>query len=84
MQFEEYLLLLLRLWLNVPLQDLTDRFKVSVSTASRVFNRWIDVMRVRLDFLIQWPECEELRKTMRLIFRGNFGLEVAVITDCFR
>ena len=52
-QFQEYLLVLLRLRLNVPLQDLAYRFKVSVSTASRVFNRWIDVMRVRLDFRIQ-------------------------------
>ena len=82
-QFQEYLLVLLRLRLNVPLQDLAYRFKVSVSTASRVFNRWIDVMRVRLDFLIHWPEREELRKTMPLVFRQNFGLAVAVIIDCF-
>ena len=82
-QFQEYLLVLIRLRLNVPLQDLAYRFKVSVSTASRVFNRWIDVMRVRLDFLIQWPEREELRKTMPLVFRQNFGLGVAVIIDCF-
>ena len=40
-------------------------------------------MRVRLDFLIQWPEREELRKTMLLVFRQNFGLGVAVIIDCF-
>lgn len=40
-------------------------------------------MRVRLDFLIQWPEREELRKTMPLVFRQNFGLGVAVIIDCF-
>ena len=82
-QFQEYLLVLLRLRLNVPLQDLAYRFKVSVSTASRVFNRRIDVMRVRLDFLIQWPEREELRKTKPLVFRQNFGLGVAVIIDCF-
>ena len=80
-QFQEYLLVLLRLWLNVPLQDLEYCFKVSVSTGSRVFNRWIDVMRVRLDFLIQWSEREELRKTMPLVFRQNFGLQVAVITS---
>ena len=82
-QFQEYLLVLIRLRLNVPLQDLAYRLKVSVSTASSVFNRWIDVMRVRLDFLIQWPEREELRKTMPLVFRQNFGLGVAVIIDCF-
>ena len=31
-------------------------------------------MQVRLDFLIQWPEREELRKTMPL---------VSVIIECF-
>ena len=46
-QFQEYLLVLIRLRLNVPLQDLAYCFKVSVSTASRVFDRWIDVTRVR-------------------------------------
>ena len=82
-QFQEHLHVLIRLRLNVPLQDLAYHFKVSVSTASRVFNRWIDVMRVRLDFLIEWPEREELRKTMPLVFRQNFGVRVAVIIDCF-
>ena len=37
------------------------------------------LMRVRLDFLIEWPEHEELRMTMPLVFRQNFGLRVAVI-----
>lgn len=82
-QFQEYMLVLIRLRLNVPLQDLAYRFKISVATASRIFNRWIDVMRVRLNFLIEWPEREELRKTMPLVFRQNFGLRVAVIIDCF-
>ena len=81
-QFQEYLLVLLCLRLNVPLQDLAYRFEVSVPTASRLFNRWIDVMRARLDFLIQWPEREELRKTMPLVL--VFVLGVAVIIDCFK
>ena len=34
----------------------------------------------RLDFLIQWPQREELRKIMPLVFRQNFGLQVALIT----
>ena len=40
-------------------------------------------MRARLDFLIQWPEREELRKAMPLVFRQNFGLGVAVMIDRF-
>ena len=42
------------------------------------------MMRARLDFLIQWPEREELRKTMPLVFRQNFALGIAVIIDCFK
>ena len=30
-----------------------------------------------------WPEREELRKTMPLAFKRNFGDKVAVIIDCF-
>lgn len=46
---------------------------------SRIFKRWIDVIGFRLDFLLQWPECEELTKTLPLVSRQNFGLRI----DCF-
>ena len=40
-------------------------------------------MSVRLKFLIQWPEHEELQATMPVVFQRNFGKKVAVIIDCF-
>ena len=49
-QFQEFLLVLIRLKLNSPLQDLAYRFNVSVPTAHRIFDRWIHVMSVRLNF----------------------------------
>lgn len=82
-QFQEYLLVLIRLQLNIPLQDLAYRFKVSVLTASRVFYRWMDVMREMLDYLIVWPEGESLQKTVPLVFRQICGLKVAIIIECF-
>ena len=82
-QFQEFLLVLTRLKLNSPLQDLAYRFNVSVPTAHRIFDRWIHVMSVRLNFLVQWPEQEELQATMPLVFQRNFGKKVAVIIDCF-
>ena len=36
-----------------------------------------------LDTLIMWPAREQLRKTMPLAFKRNFGDKVAVIIDCF-
>ena len=82
-QFQELLLVLMRMKLNVPLQDLSYRFNVSVATASRIFNRWIDLLCSRLQFLIHWLKHEELRSTMPSVFKQNFGDKVAVIIDCF-
>ena len=82
-QFQEFPLVLIRLKLNSPLQDLAYRFNLSVPTAHRIFDRWIHVMSVRLKFLIQWPGHEELQATMPVVFQRNFGKNVAVIIDCF-
>ena len=82
-QFQEFLITLMKLKLNSPFQDLAFRFGISVSTVSRVFDKWIDAMSTRLQFLIMWPAREELRKTMPLAFKRNFGDKVAVIIDCF-
>ena len=80
-QFQEFLITLMKLKLNSPFQDLEFRFGISVSTV--VFDKWIDAMSTRLQFLIMWPAREELRKTMPLAFKRNFGDKVAVIIDCF-
>ena len=72
-KFQELILVLMRLRLNVPFQDLAFRFGISKPTLSRIFDKWIDVLSVRLNFLIIWPERENLR----------FGDRVAVIIDCF-
>lgn len=82
-QFQELLLTLIRIKLNLPLQDIAYRFNISVSTASRIFDRWIDVLCTRLKFLIHWPDREELQRTMPSIFQQNFGNKVAAIIDCF-
>ena len=82
-QFQEFLLVLIRLKLNSPLQDLAYRFNLAVPTAHRIFDRWTHVMSVRLKILIQWPEHEELQATMPVVFQRNFGKKVAVIIDCF-
>ena len=82
-QFQELVLVLMRIKLSLPLQDLAYRFDISVSTASRIFERWMEVLYTRLNFLTHWPDRDELRKTMPSIFQKNFGNEVAVVIDCF-
>ena len=69
--------------LNVPNLDLAYRFEVSLSTVSRVFKAWMEVLDVCLSPLISWPECEELWRTMPRCFQYSFGKATTVIIDCF-
>ena len=82
-KFQKLLMTLMKLRLNLCTQDLAYRFNVSASTVSRIFNSVIHIMYVRIKDLILWPEREQLRLTMPMEFRKNFGLRVAVIIDCF-
>ena len=82
-KFQQFILVLMRMRLDSLLQDLANRFGISMATVSRIFERWIDVMYIRLKFLILWSEREELQRTMPLVFKQNFGNIVAVIIDCF-
>lgn len=82
-QFQEMLIFLMRLRLNLPLQDLAYRFLVSQSTVSRIVNKWLDAAFVRLSLAVKWPDRHCLRSTMPMAFRKSFGTQVAVIIDCF-
>ena len=71
--FQEYVMVLIKLRLNVPNLDLAYRFEVSLSTVSRVFKAWMEVLDVRLSPLISWPEREELWRTILRCFQYTFG-----------
>ena len=80
--FQQFLLVLMKLRLNLGDQDLAYRFNISQPTVSRYFNKWIDILYVRLKPLIKWPNRDELIKTMPMDFRANFQ-KCVVIIDCF-
>jgi len=82
-KFQQMMLVLMRLRLNLSEQDLAYRFNVSQPTVSRLFRGTLDVMFARLNNLIIWPERQTLRDTMPMQFRKEFGNKVAVIIDCF-
>ncbi|KAK0139962.1 hypothetical protein N1851_023125 [Merluccius polli] len=63
-KFEQLVLVLLRLRLNLPLKDLAFRFKISLPTASRVWHKVIDILHERLEFQIEWPERHVLKATV--------------------
>ncbi|XP_068688434.1 uncharacterized protein [Montipora foliosa] len=81
--FQEMVMVLMKLRLNLPHQDLAYRFGVSMSTVSRTFAHWLVIMDVRLSPLIRWPEREELWKTMPQCFKFSLGNKTTVIIDCF-
>ena len=80
-KFAQFILVLMRIRLNISLQDLAFRFGVSLITVSRIWHNVIAVMYPRLKFLIEWPDRESLRATTPMDFRKSFGNKVAII-DC--
>ena len=82
-RFQEFILVLMKLRLNTPLQDLAYRFNVSLATVSRNFNHWIIIMDRRLSPFVRWPDREELYRTMPQCFLYAFGRKTTVIIDCF-
>ena len=73
----------MKLRLNCGLQDLAYRLQVSLSTVTQRYQEMIDMMYVRLSFLIFWPERVNLIKTMPLCFRPVYGVKVVAIIDCY-
>ena len=81
-KFQQFLIVLMRLRLNLGVQDLGYRFGIHASTVSRYFSKWLDVLYVRLSGFIMWPERHLLLKTMPMAFRKSFK-KCAIIIDCF-
>ena len=82
-KFQQFILTLMRLRLDVPQQFLAYVFGISEATVSRILHDVIDVMNARLvPSLVFWPQREELRMSMPMSFRNKFR-QCACIIDCF-
>lgn len=81
--FQEFMMVLIKLWMNLPMKDLAYCFQVSVATTSCIWLKWLIHVDGCLRSLIMWPGCEDLQKTMPCSFQTAFGNRVAVIIDCF-
>ena len=82
--FQEFIMVIRKLRLNVPLQDLAYRFGVSLSTVSRAFSTWLTVMDIRLSPIIRWPERDDLWHTMPLCFQFSFGKKPPLLLTVLR
>ena len=76
-------LCLIQLRMNHLFWDIAYQLNVSSATVKRYFHGTLDVMYVKLSFVIRWPEHTELRKSMPMCFRAAYHNKVVVIIDCF-
>ena len=56
--FEQFVLVLMKLRLNLGDQDLAYLFQITQPTVSRYCDRWMDVLHASLSCLVTWPERE--------------------------
>ena len=61
---DELLLVCIKLRLAMPHEDLSYRFRIAVSSVSKIFHRWIDVMPRELHRLICWPDRTKIQQTL--------------------
>ena len=80
--FKQFLITLIKLWLNLGDQDLAYRFSISQPSVSRYIAKWLDLLSTKMSFLIHWPDKQELIKTMPSDFRKHFKKYVIII-NCF-
>ncbi|KAM4527725.1 uncharacterized protein PAE49_024445 [Odontesthes bonariensis] len=78
-KFEQFILVLLRLRLNLSLKDLAFRFNISLPTASRVWHKLIDVLHDNLKFQLECPERHGLCDTMPMAFREALGSKYQIL-----
>ena len=75
-----FLLVLMRLKAGLFVQDLTDRFGVSISSVSRICITWINLLYFELKDILPFPSQELVRKNMPEEF-AEFA-STRIILDC--
>lgn len=78
---DQFLLVLMKLRLAVPNQDLACRFGIIPSRVSQLFHQWIDVMSRELEQLIKWPHHEIVQKHLPDCFKPTYSKTTCII-DC--
>lgn len=82
-KFQQLLLTLMRLRLDLRNQDLAYRFGVKVSTVTRTVHQMVSIMSSTLvPTAVFWPSRAELRKNLPAALRTSHP-DCAVIIDCF-
>ena len=80
--FNQLLITLMKLRLNLNNEDIGYRFAIHPSTVSRTITAVLDILYEKLKPLILWPSREDRERTMPMCFRKHCP-SCAVIIDCF-
>ena len=70
--FQQFLITLMKLCLNISDQDIAYRFGISQSAVSKNFRKWVNIMYIYLKPFIVWPGHEEVMKIMPEVFKREF------------
>ncbi|KAK5638749.1 hypothetical protein RI129_013044 [Pyrocoelia pectoralis] len=81
-KFQQLILVLIKLRLNLPFIDLGNRFSCSRTTVSRIFFSILEILYDKLQSFIIWPDRDDLRTNVPRCFKENFS-NTSVIVDCF-
>ena len=76
---DQLFMVLMRLRLGLLERDLAFRFGESESTISRLFQKWINYMYLRLGSLPVWPTWERVKETMPACFRETYPTTYMII-----
>ena len=69
--FQQFLITLMKLRLNISDQVIAYRFGISQSAVSKNFRKWVNIMYIYLKPFIVWPGREEVMKLCLKYLRGN-------------
>ena len=72
---------LIKLKLNTQFENLADQVGCSKTIVHDIFRRWINLMYVKLQFLIKWPNHDAIMQTLPNLFRQYFP-KITAIIDC--
>ncbi|XP_065114097.1 uncharacterized protein [Paramisgurnus dabryanus] len=79
--WDQLLMTLMKLRLNLLQGDLAERFGVSQSIVSKVISCWIDIMEENMRYYMPWLPRETIQATMPQYFKEQFPNTTCVI-DC--
>ena len=78
---DQLIMILIELRLNTQFENLADQVGCLKTTVHNIFKTWINLMYVKLTFLIKWTDHDASMQTLPDVFRQYFP-KLKIIVDC--